>query len=343
MLSKAEFVAKVKATLPDVSTDAAERILERIRTVLDADDFNRSSNIPYIDRFKLLYTLLSNAYDEDPDSVEVELVAAIEHLLHCAMNTGWLLGHLDLHHELHTLENLFGITRSNTDAGSQNAEQAYLSMKKSTELLNVLIRSGIKVDLEELHLELDPSQLEIRYDKLLGGGGFAKLHKSDLTEDERATILAREARREVAMLYNSQPSPHMISVYGLCMKDNKPCVVMEPAEMSLASKLAKSRNLTWWDKMVLLRDIALALDYMHSCQLIHRDLKSANILICKNGRARIADVGGAASTASVAYRPAAYTPGYAPSIPHQRSAATSTRLAKSLKISLKVLYRLHCR
>ncbi|KAJ3039482.1 hypothetical protein HDV00_012162 [Rhizophlyctis rosea] len=71
----------------------------------------------------------------------------------------------------------------------------------------------------------------------------------------------------------------------------------------------------WHEKMTLLRDIALSSVYMHSCQLIHRNLKPANILIDENGRAHIADVDGAASTDSITPRLTAYTPAYAPSQP----------------------------
>ncbi|KAJ3038423.1 hypothetical protein HDV00_000611 [Rhizophlyctis rosea] len=320
----ADVVARVKEALPKPDPKSADAILERIRIVLENRPHPRT--VLYRDRLHALWSVLKEAHNDDPTAVEVDMAAALEHLVHCAQNTGWLFRHMDLHNELHTWEQQFEITEAAHDPASQIAEKDFGFMRKNVEHLNLLLRSGqdIQTQMQGLHLELNPDHLSIKYDNPRGGGGFARvyggtyqgrpvavkqisggvsaeLQPPGITPDEQLAILIKEARREVAILYKLQPSPHTIAVYGSCIKDGKACVVMEPAVTSLAAKLAASGFRTW--------------NYMHSCQLIHRDLKPANILIDQHGAARIADVGVAASTASIVHRPAAYTPGYAPSIP----------------------------
>eukprot|EP00850_Spirogloea_muscicola_P022325 SM000288S10777 [mRNA] locus=s288:20804:22129:+ [translate_table: standard] len=52
--------------------------------------------------------------------------------------------------------------------------------------------------------------------------------------------------------------------------------------------------LSWRERLRVLRDVALGLEYLHDSaphSVVHRDVKSANILLDADGRARVADFG----------------------------------------------------
>ncbi|KAJ3036896.1 hypothetical protein HDV00_002239 [Rhizophlyctis rosea] len=335
-ISPSDFASDVKAAIQSSDIGTTRDVLSRIRNVLDHD-----TNVLYHGRFRCLLTTLEDIVTEDATAVDVDVAAGLEHLLHSAKNTGWLFRHMNIHLDLHQFETELDISTGNHDQKAENAEKDFAFMKKNVRFLSAVAgggSAGMHAENAAATLELDPNHLMIKRDQRLGGGGFAhvfagtyqgrsvavkhilksldaEFYQVDLLEEERMKILVREARRESHILYKLQPSPHTIGVHGWCVKEKAVCVVMEPAVTSLAGKLGAGNTMTWWAKMVLLRDIALCLDYMHSCQLIHRDLKPGNILIDKDGRARIADAGGAASSFSVAYQPTAYTPHYAPTTP----------------------------
>ena len=50
-------------------------------------------------------------------------------------------------------------------------------------------------------------------------------------------------------------------------------------------------ELTWLKRIILLQEIACGLSYLHAKKIIHRDLKSANVLIDSDKHAKLTDFG----------------------------------------------------
>ncbi len=100
-----------------------------------------------------------------------------------------------------------------------------------------------------------------------------------------------QLKDEAAVMANLQ-SPFLIRLLGLSL-ESPPLLVMELAEGgSLYHRLKDaSQELPWVWRLRVLRDIALGLSVLHAHELLHRDLKSLNILLDAAGRAKLCDFG----------------------------------------------------
>jgi len=70
-----------------------------------------------------------------------------------------------------------------------------------------------------------------------------------------------------------------------------PALVTELMDGTLFSRYRSIPALTRLQEFRFLRDSAMALAYLHSQSIIHRDLTTRNVLVTKDGRAKVADVG----------------------------------------------------
>nr|XP_043612075.1 receptor-like protein kinase HERK 1 [Erigeron canadensis] len=104
---------------------------------------------------------------------------------------------------------------------------------------------------------------------------------------------------EVQMLSKCK-HPNIVSLIGFCDEGPQKILIYEYVPNgSLDGYLERSyrmTSLTWGRRIQICLDIACGLDYLHSGLngneiIIHRDIKSANILLDDNFRAKIADFG----------------------------------------------------
>lgn len=92
-----------------------------------------------------------------------------------------------------------------------------------------------------------------------------------------------------------------------------PYFVMEFIEGETIDRYATRRALGTRERLALLRQMLEALDYVHSQQVLHGDLKTSNVLVDASGRVKLCDFGVALLMASGAdgSKPFALTPHYA--------------------------------
>ena len=125
------------------------------------------------------------------------------------------------------------------------------------------------------------------------GSTFA-VKKIDTREVSKDTI--EEFCQEASMMKRLQ-HPALTLFMGVSMQTHNLCIVTEYAHkgslFDIMRHEQKSRALSWLRALQIAYDVAKGMMYLHSYTppILHRDLKSLNILVDKNWRGKIADFG----------------------------------------------------
>ncbi|WOL19063.1 putative receptor-like protein kinase [Canna indica] len=141
---------------------------------------------------------------------------------------------------------------------------------------------------------------------ILGEGGFSHVYKASFHGDVSAAVKKldgsgqdrdREFDNEIDLLGKIR-HPNIVSLLGYCVRGETRILVYELMQNgSLETQLhgpSHGSALTWYIRMKIALDIARGLEYLHEhCNppVIHRDIKSSNILLDSDFNAKIADFG----------------------------------------------------
>ncbi|CAH9075587.1 unnamed protein product [Cuscuta epithymum] len=138
-------------------------------------------------------------------------------------------------------------------------------------------------------------------------GAFGKLYKGTYNgedvaikllerpehDNERALLMEQQFEQEVMMLARLK-HPNIVRFIGACRKPMVWCIVTEYAKGgSVRQFLTKRQNRSVPLKLAVKQalDVARGMEYVHGLNLIHRDLKSDNLLIAADKSIKIADFG----------------------------------------------------
>ena len=160
-------------------------------------------------------------------------------------------------------------------------------------------------------------------DQTLGIGAFGKvcrakcddlicaakiLHETLYDPDLEYEVSARRVHRlpmrrfeQECEFLSSLKHPNVIQYLGMHQDPDTgaPMLLMELMDSSLTHYLDNAPSPTPFHiKVNFCQDIALALSYLHSKRIIHRDLSSNNVLLISNVRAKVTDFGMAQLTAT---------------------------------------------
>lgn len=140
----------------------------------------------------------------------------------------------------------------------------------------------------------------------IGRGAFAQVYKAFWKETEYyvavkqfdTSQMPEETVESVLMevnLLGSLNHPNILRILGYHRDEESLYLMLEYAEEGSLLDLVKETNGLPEDLVaVYTAQVLKALAYLHSCGVIHRDLKAANILLTKKGEVKLADFGVAA-------------------------------------------------
>ena len=105
----------------------------------------------------------------------------------------------------------------------------------------------------------------------------------------------RECYREVSIL-RKVSHPNIIKYYASFLENESLCIIMEYAELGDLYTLIKhyKRHRKYFDELLLWRisyEILTGLEYLHSKNIIHRDIKCLNLFLSKDHHVKIGDLG----------------------------------------------------
>jgi len=113
------------------------------------------------------------------------------------------------------------------------------------------------------------------------------LNASELAYDDRKARFLREARSAASIRHQNVATIHEVGE----TEEGIPFIVMEYCEGETLSQRIRRRPIESAEFLMIARQIAAGLAAAHDKGIIHRDIKSANIIIEPNGMVKILDFG----------------------------------------------------
>ncbi|HEX3071959.1 MAG TPA: serine/threonine-protein kinase, partial [Thermoanaerobaculia bacterium] len=113
------------------------------------------------------------------------------------------------------------------------------------------------------------------------------LHAEDMGDADKSARFMREARTAAAIRH-----PNVATIYEVGeTPEGVPFIVMEYSEGETLSQRMRRRPPEAAEFLSIAKQIAAGVAAAHECGIVHRDLKSANIMIEPTGQVKILDFG----------------------------------------------------
>lgn len=144
---------------------------------------------------------------------------------------------------------------------------------------------------------------EYRILDLLGRGGMGEVYRAQHAKIGRfaavkvltgaaQTAEALERFKHEACVQSRLQHPHIAALYDFTEVAGQPCIIMEYVDGQALSELIAARGpLAISDALAIFQAVVEAVAYIHSCAIVHRDIKPNNIKINSRGEVKLLDFG----------------------------------------------------
>jgi eukaryotic-like serine/threonine-protein kinase len=192
-------------------------------------------------------------------------------------------------------------------------EDAPAKAKKPTSLCAALVTGGLltqrQIDILVEGNAAAPTQVgKYRIVKELGRGGMGVVYEAEdvqlhrrvalkmllgsLHADPQETALEEERFiRESRLSANLPKHPHLVGVYEAGTESGRHFIAMEFVDGRQFSDWRRGGSITIRQQIIVLREVAMAVDHAHRHGVIHRDLKPQNILVDSKNVPHVTDFG----------------------------------------------------
>ncbi|XVE59645.1 hypothetical protein DITRI_Ditri05aG0062800 [Diplodiscus trichospermus] len=206
-------------------------------------------------------------------------------------------------------ENMVKIAVSDNTTGSlfsKTAASSGSSNSSATQNSHVIEAGNLVISLQVLR----KGTKDFAQENELGRGGFGTVYKGELEDGTELAVKRMEAgvisskaldefQSEIAVLSKVRHR-HLVSLLGYSIEGNERLLVYEYMSQGALSKhlfhwkSLKLEPLSWRRRLSIALDVARGMEYLHYLArqtFIHRDLKSSNILLDNDFRAKVSDFG----------------------------------------------------
>uniref|UniRef100_A0A183BSD3 Protein kinase domain-containing protein n=1 Tax=Globodera pallida TaxID=36090 RepID=A0A183BSD3_GLOPA len=160
-------------------------------------------------------------------------------------------------------------------------------------LFNWASQKGIHSDSDTENYEIPIDSIDVQWEEnFIGGGNQSSVFRGKFRGQWIALKkLNRTSEVDIKRLCSLEHA-NVIKTLGICTKEHFPCIVMEYCEQgSLFEYLRRNPHISKSMFINCCSQIAEGMCYLHSLKIVHRDLKSPNILIDNNNTVKICDFG----------------------------------------------------
>ncbi|KAG9160426.1 hypothetical protein Leryth_008832 [Lithospermum erythrorhizon] len=203
-------------------------------------------------------------------------------------------------------DNMVKIAVANNTTGEASTGSASNSVSRNSGVSHVIEAGNLVISVQVLRNVTKNFAPENE----LGRGGFGVVYKGELDDGTNIAVKRMESgvignkaldefQSEIAVLSKVRHR-HLVSLLGYSIEGNERILVYEYMPQGALSmhlfqrKKFKMEPLSWKRRLNIALDVARGIEYLHALahqSFIHRDLKSSNILLGDDFRAKISDFG----------------------------------------------------